>query len=188
MQQANAVVSGSLSAVAQRDGVGLAESFLSCDAMILIDVSGSMMTPDSRGGKTRYEVALAELAELQKRLPGKLAVVAFSDTALFCPGGQPPLLGSGTNMAGALRFAKVADVPGVQFILISDGYPDSADDTMTVARTYANRIDTIYVGAERSPEGREFLVRLALASGGQSVTADRAQLLAQSAAQLLLGA
>ena len=39
-------------------------------------------------------------------MPGKLAVIAFSDSTVFAPGGQPPLLGSGTNLAGALRFAK----------------------------------------------------------------------------------
>ena len=100
MQQSNAIVTGSLSDVAKREDVSLAESFLSCDAIILCDVSGSMGAYDSRGGKTRYEVALEELAALQAHMPGKLAIIAFSDNTLFVPGGVPPMLGMGTNSHG----------------------------------------------------------------------------------------
>lgn len=189
MQQSNAIVTGSLSDVAKREDVSLAESFLSCDAIILCDVSGSMGAHDSRGGKTRYEVALEELAELQKRLPGKCAIIAFSDNTLFVPGGAPPLLGAGTNLAGALRFAQVADVPGMQFVVISDGQPDDPDKALAEAAKYKAHISTVYVGPEDDHEsGRAFLQQLAARSGGQSVTADRAQELAAKTATLLLGA
>lgn len=189
MQQSNAIVTGSLSDMARREGHTLAESFLSADAVVLVDVSGSMDARDSRGGLSRYDVALQELAELQKRLPGKVAVIAFSDSTMFCPGGQPPLLGSGTNLAGALRFAKVADVPGMRFVVISDGQPDDQGAALAVAATYKCRIDTIFTGPENDLSGgRAFLLELATASGGQSVTADRAQELAAKTATLLLGA
>ncbi|HOR01504.1 MAG TPA: VWA domain-containing protein [Anaerolineae bacterium] len=104
--ETQAIVPGSLSAIAAREGQSLAETFLNADAVILVDTSGSMMSGDSRGGRSRYNVALEELAHLQAHMPGKLAVIAFSDSTVFAPGGQPPLLGSGTNLAGALRFAK----------------------------------------------------------------------------------
>jgi len=189
MQQSQAIVTGSLSDVAKREGMSLAESFLSADAVVLVDVSGSMDARDSRGGLSRYDVALQELAELQKRLPGKVAVIAFSDSTMFCPGGQPPLLGSGTNLAGALRFARVADVPDMRFVVISDGMPDDQDGALAEAAKYRAHISTVYVGPESDLEGgRAFLAQLAAKSGGQSVTADRAQELAAKTATLLLGA
>lgn len=189
MQQSNAIVTGSLSDVAKREGMSLAESFLSADAVILVDVSGSMGAHDSRGGKTRYDVALQELAALQAHMPGKLAIIAFSDNTLFVPGGAPPLLGSGTNLAGALRFAQVADVPGMRFVVISDGQPDDASGALAEAAKYKAHISTVYVGPEDDhDQGRVFLQQLAALSGGQSVTADRAQELAAKTATLLLGA
>lgn len=184
-----AIVPGSLSAVAKREGQSLAESFLSADAVILVDTSGSMCTCDSRGYRSRYDVALEELAQLQAHMSGKLAVIAFSDSPVFAPGGQPPLLGAGTDLAGALRFAKVADVPGIRFVVISDGQPDDGHAALAVAATYTNRIDTIFVGPENDfAGGRAFLQRLAAASGGQHIAADRVQALAHKTEQLLLSA
>lgn len=183
--QNNAVVVGSISDIAQRNGTSLAESFINCDAVVIVDVSGSMAAKDSRGGRSRYDIALEELAALQSHLPGKIAVIAFSDSVVFVPGGQPPFMGSGTNLAAALRFAKVADVPDMRFFIISDGSPDDEQAALNVAKTYSNRIDTIYVGPESYPRGREFLERLARASGGQSTTADRVQDLARVTQQLL---
>lgn len=182
----NAIVPGSLSAVAKRDGQSLAETFLNADAVIIVDTSGSMATDDSRGGRRRYDVALEELAALQQHMPGKIGVLAFSSTVQFCPGGQPPLLGGGTDLAGALRFAKVADVEGMRFVVISDGAPDDPDQAIAVARTFKVPISTIYVGPEACPTGRDFLWQLAKASGGENVMADRVQELANKTQQLLL--
>lgn len=189
MKHSQAVVPGSLSAIAKREGQSLAESFLSADAVILVDTSGSMCTTDSRGGKSRYDVALQELAQLQAHMPGKLAVIAFSDSPVFAPGGQPPLLGGGTDLAGALKFAKVADVEGIQFVIISDGMPDDSRAALAEAAKYQNKISTIFVGPEADLYGgRAFLAQLAAKSGGQAVTADRVQELAEKAEQLLLSA
>lgn len=185
----NAVVIGSLADISKREGHSLAESFLSCDAVILVDVSGSMNATDSRGGKSRYEVALGELAELQKHMPGKLAIIAFSDSTIFCPGGQPMMLNGGTNLAGALKFARVADVPEMRFVVISDGCPDEPEKALAEAAKYKAHISTVFVGPEGDHEGgRAFLQKLATASGGQAVTADRAKELASKTATLLLGA
>lgn len=170
-----AIVPGSLGAVAKQEGKSLAETFVNADLVVIVDTSGSMSTHDSRGGKSRYEVACEELANLQANHPGKIAVLAFSSDVVFCPNGMPTYLGGNTNMAGALRFAKIADVPGMRFVLISDGEPDDTDKTLAIAKTYHNKISTIYVGPEEYPEGRNFLQRLAAITGGQSVTADRAK-------------
>lgn len=186
MQQV-AIIPGSLSAIAKREGQSLAETFLNADAVIIVDTSGSMETNDSRGGRRRYDVALDELAQLQAHMPGKLAVIAFSNGPIFCPGGQPPLLGGGTNLAGALKFAKVADVEGMRFVVISDGEPNDERAALAVAATYTNRIDTIFVGPENDWHGGQaFLQQLAAASGGKHLAADRAMELANKTERLLL--
>lgn len=168
-----ALVLGSIAAVAQDTGRPLAMTMMDVDAVVIVDTSGSMSAYDSRGGQQRYDVACQELAALQARLPGKLAIVSFSDIALLCPTGRPDFLGGGTNLAGALRYARTFDVDGVRFIVVSDGEPDSKTDALAEAARISGRIDTIYVGPE-SGAGREFLARLANVSGGKTVVAERA--------------
>lgn len=181
-----ALVKGSLADVARQSGQSLATTFISCDVVCIVDTSGSMGARDSVGGNSRYDQACYELATLQGSLPGKIGVITFSDTVLFCANGTPLFLGGGTDLAGALKFAKVADVPGgMRFIVISDGQPEDERAALRVAATYKNRIDVIFVGNERFPTGRDFLERLAKASGGQAVTASRAKELASSVQKLL---
>lgn len=154
-----ALVPGSLQAIAQQSGQSLAESFISADAIILVDVSGSM-------GGTPYEQACAELKKLQADLPGKVAVIAFADRPEFAPSGRPRYIGSGTDLARALGFVHVADGCGIRFIVISDGYPNDADAALKQARKFQSRIDTIFVGTP-GDAGEAFLKQLAAASGGQ---------------------
>jgi len=182
------VVAGSVADTAQATGKSLAETFASgVDAVMIVDTSGSMGTHDSRGGRARYDVALDELAKLQATQRGRWAVLAFSSETIFVPGGQPPFLGGGTDLAGALRFAQIADGTGVTFFIVSDGEPDDENEALRVAATYQDTIHVIFVGPEDDPRGREFLRKLAAKAGGQTLTADRAQELA-AGAQLLLGA
>lgn len=159
------LVAGSIGAIAQRTGQSIAQTFLSVDIIAVVDVSGSMVRHDARDNQSRYDVACQELAALQNKHPGRVAVVAFSSGVQFCPGGVPIYEGDGTNLAGALRFVKVADGT-VRFVVISDGEPDNAEDALAVARTFTSRIDTVYVGPEGG-RGAEFLRQLAAASGGQ---------------------
>lgn len=163
-KNSNALVIGSLAQVANQQNVSLAESFLFVDAILLVDMSGSMSSHDAPGGLSRFEAAENELKKLQEALPGKVAVVAFSDQAVFCPTGIPIRLCETTNMAAALRFVQPAD--GVaRIILISDGEPNSEAETLQVARTFKSKIDTVYIGPERG-HGRHFLQQLAQACGG----------------------
>jgi hypothetical protein len=182
-----AIVPGSLTAIAQRDGASLAESFANAEVVIICDVSGSMQIEDSRNNRSRYDVELEELAKLQATMPGKIAVLAFSDNVEFVPGGVPPMMGQRTMLDKALKFAKIADVSGMRFILISDGCPDQEGEALAIAATYKNRIDCIYVGPEAMPEGRDFLLSLSRLRGGVQVTADRAKELCAAVQQLLLG-
>jgi len=163
-----AIIPGSLSSIAKRQNQSLAESFLSVDVLLIVDVSGSMLSPDAPGGKTRYDMAVEELKRLQADMPGQIGVVAFSNSVQFCPSGHPTGSFGTTDMAKALEFVKPTDGIGIRFILISDGQPDSAEDTLRVAGTFKSKIDTVYIGPEGG-HGRKFLQQLAAASGGQFV-------------------
>jgi Mg-chelatase subunit ChlD len=182
------IIPGSLGALARQNNTSIAETFLSCDVICIVDTSGSMAEQDSAGGRSRYDVACSELAQLQQNLPGKIGVISFSSTVQFCPNGVPVNLNGGTDLASALKFTKVADLAGMRFILISDGEPYDPDEALKIARTYINHIDVIYVGPEEGLAEREFLSRLAQASGGQAITADRAKELTAKIEQLLLHA
>ena len=183
-----ALVKGSLSAMARQGNVGLAEAFLNADTVILVDTSGSMNVSDGRDDRrSRYERACDELARLQGSLQGRIAVISFSTTALFCPAGTPAYLGGGTNLAGALEFVQIADGVVDRFIVISDGQPDNEGKALKVAAQFTTTIDTIFIGAPGSA-GADFLRRLAAARGGQAVTIAGAARLAERVERLLLGA
>lgn len=182
------IIQGSLGAIAQEQGKSIAESFINANCIILVDTSSSMSAHDSRGGKSRYDVACDELKTLQMNLPGKLALLSFSDDVVFCPNGIPFNFGCMTDLAKALKFAKMGDLAsGMRFIVISDGEPNDEDAALAVAKTYKNKIDTVYVGPEGG-DGQAFLKRLAKASGGQTVTADRVKELAANVQKLLITA
>lgn len=165
----NQLVYGSLQDVAKRSGKPIAETFLSVDALVMVDTSGSMTLADTRECRSRYDLACEQLTKLQKDLPGKVGVISWSSHVLFCAGGIPTFLQAGTDLAGVLRFIKPADGTSIKLILISDGEPDSESEALKLAGQFKSKISTIFVGSESSP-GRDFLRRLAEATGGQSVT------------------
>lgn len=156
---------GSLATIAAQNNQSLAESFLSADAIVIVDVSASMESRDSRGGKSRYVVACEELARLQADLPGKVAVISFADNVRFEPGGIPNLPGGSTDLAAALRFVHVAD-GCVQFFVISDGEPNDPAGALKVARQFESALNCVFVGPPGSA-GEEFLRQLANATKGQ---------------------
>ena len=179
----NQLVKGSLSALSERDNMSLAESFLNVDAILLVDMSGSMSAHDAPGGISRYEAAEAELVRLQEENPGKIAVIAFSGTVEFCPSGRPQRLGGGTNMAQALRFVKPADGLA-RIILISDGEPDDKMAVLNVAYSFESHIDTVYIGPEGG-RGAKFLAKLAKQAGGMAAMSKAPGMLAENVTLLL---
>lgn len=171
------IVTGSIADLAQKNHQSLAESFISCDVIILVDVSGSMAYVDFNKTESRYERACAALANLQASRPGKIAVISFDSLPSFCPAGIPDIPGGSTDLARALSFAQAADVvPGMRFIVISDGEPDDKAEALNIARQYQNRIDVIFVGDEADRDAIQFMNQLATASGGEQITADSAQI------------
>ncbi len=181
-----AIVKGSLQSVAEQSNASIAESFMGCDTLVIVDVSGSMAERDARGGRERYQVACDELKRLQQSLPGKVGVVAFSTYPEFAPGGMPNFQGGGTNLTAALEFVRVADGT-VKFVVISDGEPNDERSALAIARSFTSKIDTVYVGPESDRRGADFLRRLAEASGGRYVVAEKADQLADQVQRLMLG-
>ncbi len=180
-------VPGSLQAQAQATNTSLAETFLNCDLIALVDTSGSMDAHDAPGHQKRYDAACTELAPLQANHPGKLGVIVFSSAVMFCPGGQPPFLAGGTDLVAALDYVQLVD--GLcDLVIISDGEPDDRDAALQRAERFkASAISCVYVGPEGGL-GQAFLAKLARASRGQSVTAANTAQLAERLEPLLLAA
>ena len=163
----------------------LAEAFMSVEVLILADHSGSMSAMDAgEGNRSRWDEANTQLAILQRKYPGRLGLIAFSDYALFCPGGALPHVAGGTNMIAALELVKPADGAGIRLIVVSDGCPNDPEGTLSLARTFESSIDTIYIGTD--PQGKTFMEALAKAGRGKSVTRG-VSLLSESVVLLLEG-
>lgn len=162
------IVPGSLGAVAQKKGTSIAMGFMGVKAFVMVDVSSSMDANDAGNGKTRYEAACAQLAVLQNEMPGEIAVGAFSSNANFSPSGVPLHMGGMTDMVAALQMMLMADNTDIRLVLISDGEPDNESMTLKTAAKFKSKIDTIFVGNETG-HGREFLRKLAAATGGVAV-------------------
>lgn len=181
------ITKGSLQQQAQASNTSLAETFLGCDLIVLIDTSGSMSAHDAPSGQSRYDAACRELGMLQAKHPGKVGVIAFSSSVVFCPGGVPPFLGGGTDLTAALDYCHL--VNGLcELVVISDGEPNDERSALASARRFDQSvISTVYVGPEGG-SGQAFLRRLAAASGGQHVTATKTAQLATKLEPLLLAA
>ena len=170
MKKEYEITQGSIADLMQRDNVSLAESFLSCDCIILFDVSGSMASKDGTG-ISRFNRGIKELKDLQSSMPGKVAVVQFADHPDFLPGGVPTIPCGGTDLTAALKYIKIADeIPDLRIIIISDGEPNNELTALAEASKFNNRIDTIFIGDETEPEGKTFLRDLASRSGGSPLT------------------
>ena len=143
--------------------------------MILVDVSSSMETADAGDGNREQRVAVArrEVAKLQKRMPGKLAIVNFNHDASWSPEGRIENPSGSTNVAGALEY--VADLLGAGRRRGSRSW-SSATASRTAPRRRSRRpgklaakgavINTVYCGPDRGL-GKGFLNRLAAAGKGE---------------------
>lgn len=179
-------VKGSLQESQRNRNVTFAEAFLTVEAIVVCDVSASMSERDvmvEGGLRSRWDECNNQLQRLQAKHPSKIAVVAFSDNAEFCPSGVLPPVRSSTNMLRALQFVAPADDTGIKFIVVSDGEPDSPQETLGFAQTLKTPIDCIFVGSGR---GKDFMDQLAQVTKGKSV-AKGVELLEETVTLLLKG-
>ena len=179
------LVKGSLAYVAKQENMGLAESFLNAEIIVLLDDSGSMEANDAPGGISRREAARNELIRLQHAHPGKIALVCFASHPVFSPSGTIVKCGGTTDMAEALRFVKVADDCGIKIVLVTDGAPDSEQETLDIAKTFKSRIDCIYIGPETG-YGLSFLNKLMKVTGGKQFQSREPGMLGDGVETLLL--
>jgi hypothetical protein len=162
----NSIVIGSQSDIASKQNISLAESFLNAEMVLLVDVSGSMVTNDAPNRMTRWKYAQEQLTNLQGLYPGKIALVEFSSNVFYRPNGQLSPPNGSTAMHKGLDFVKVADDCGIKIIIVSDGDPDSKDQAINIASKFKTQIDAIYCGREGGL-GQQFLQKLVNKTGGQ---------------------
>lgn len=162
-------VKGSLQSIANKAGITVAQAFVNCEVVVLLDVSASMNTEDdcltSVNTPSRYKKACNQLAKLQTENPGKVCLICFDDKQTFEPSGIARRPGNSTDIAGALSFVHKADNTGLKFIVISDGEPDDDEAAIAMAQQFRSKIHTIYIGPEGG-YGADFLKRLSAATGG----------------------
>ena len=144
----NPIIIGSQSDIANKQNISLAESFLSAEMILLVDVSGSMNYNDAPNNMNRWEYAQKQLTHLQGLYPGKIALVEFSSNVFYQPGGKMSPPNGSTDMAAGLKFVKVADDCELKIIIVSDGDPDSKNQALNEASKFKTQIDAIYCGKE----------------------------------------
>lgn len=181
------IVKGSMLDEAKKTGQSLASTWMNCKRAVICDGSGSMFAQDSRGGRSRFDVLKDELIKVQGENPGAIAVISFSEYTEWNPDGMPMQYGGGTNLADALNFVKVIDDTGIGITIISDGEPDDPNRCINIAKTFKTHIDTIYVGPEDEHGGRDFLKKLAQATGGKHQDDFKVNQLASKVGTLLIG-
>jgi Mg-chelatase subunit ChlD len=185
-----AMVTGSFAEMQANSGAGLAKSWLRVEAVLVVDVSSSMETKDAGNFERRVDVARREVAKLQRRMPGKLAIVAFNYDASWDPAGKLPEPCGSTNVAGALEYVRDLLGPGAQglkVVVISDGEPDSAEAALAEAallKAAGATISTVYCGPDHG-HGKGFLNRLASTGGGDLADAELVKALADAVQKLL---
>lgn len=159
---------GSLADVAGRHGIRVEQAFMMAAVVVLFDSSISMIQR-LRSGETRYDAAIRELAALQRGRPGEIAVVSFADAPYFRPLGIPQQPDGRTNLALALEFVRLADEFDMQFVIITDGEPDSEGEALREAKRFRHRLNTVYIGDDPEGEAAHFLAHLARQSGGKRI-------------------
>lgn len=180
------IVEGSIADVAARENIGLEEALMGAKVIVILDVSGSMDTPDAGEGMRRHDRAEIDLRRIQGEYPGQVALICFSSDVVFCPTGVPDRMNSMTDMARALEFVFPFDGTDTRFYLISDGEPNDEESTLRVARRFKTPISTIYIGPHDATWAIEFLKRLSSLTGGRHVDADKIAELYDPAKRFLL--
>ena len=180
-------IAGSQLDNAQKKGISVAKSFLDAEIVIIFDNSGSMMATDAPGGMSRKDYAQKQMTTIQGKNPGKVALICFADRTEYAPSGSIINVGGTTDLAGALKFARVADDCGLKILVISDGEPNNSQAALDVAKTYKTKIDALYCGSEGNwSGGREFLQRLTDATGGDFFTSEQPAMLENQVEMVLL--
>lgn len=150
--------------------------------MLLIDCSGSMESI-MRNGKRRID-GLRDVVKTIKS-SGHVPMIAFGgpyDAQVRFVDGVPEPDG-GTPLHQAIPFAK--EYGATRLVVISDGMPDLATQSLEEATKFGGRIDVAFVG-NPGDGGETFLKELARVTGGTQFTGDLGDPKAISAGVILM--
>lgn len=177
------VAKGSIKDIAAAEGKEEAEVLAEADAVILIDISSSMLDRMS-DGSSKHEHAKKNVLQLQRDFVGKLAIVQFNNFPKLCLDGIIDGASGGTSLTPALEFIEPLDaMPDVRFIIVSDGQPQDGTRALAAANRFKSEIDVIWIGEDNDLQGREFMEKLA--SGEFHDKSSSPQMLGKAIAGLL---
>lgn len=137
---------------------GLFNALEQSDKIILLDFSGSM-----RGmfdGKELYK----HLIDAVRGYEHEYTMIRFDNKARIIEHLESERATGGTNLTGALELAY--SKRAVEYIVVSDGLPDSRSSSLAYALDNKMKISTIFMG--NNPVGIEFMNELANMTGGKS--------------------
>ena len=183
-------IEGSMADYQRRTGAGLVKAWLAVHAVVVVDISSSMGTHDAGDGHRRVDVARMELAKLQKKLQGQIAVVEFNYDARWRRDGLIGEPTGGTNLGGALEYVEELLGPGlprVTVVVVSDGEPNDEASALEAGKRIAGKgakLSTVYVGPDAG-YGKAFLRRLAALGGGEHADALLVKALSDTVVKLL---
>lgn len=164
------VAEGSIWDTANSRGEKAEEVVANADVVVMLDVSSSM-GGRLGDGKTRYDVAVEQLRNIQRTFPGRVVLIEFGMKTQIKLDGLPSNPAGSTPMDDALNLAYDFDGMGTKFYLISDGEPYPFSRTQAVydwAASFKDPIHTIFIGDDSDKAGIEVMEKVSNLSGGTS--------------------
>jgi hypothetical protein len=137
--------------------------------VLMLDVSGSMSETVGQSSESRRKIDLLRDLVLDLRKEADFLQMIFDTHPEFCEEICEPR--GGTALHEALDLAST-QLGARRFVLITDGYPDSADAALRAAEKLPAPLDIFYVGPVGDIYAQEFLKKLAAACKGQYGAAD----------------
>lgn len=168
------IVKGSIQDAAEKSNQSISRTALYAQRMIALDVSGSMEEP-TRSGKRKIDIAYQALIDLQKEeMPGNTMVYGFSYTPTFAPNGVPEFQAGPTELCAMLKAMLEYDDTGLDFVLISDGYPTDGDHSAVrqLAERFITPIQTIFIGDDCDTDGIELMRMVSAITKGKALKPD----------------
>ena len=137
---------------------GLYDALEQSDKIILLDFSGSMDSMFDDKELFRH------LIDAVKGYEGEYTMIKFNDGAKIIECLENEKTGGSTNLTDALKLAY--SQKAAEYIVVSDGLPDSKAESLAYALDNKMIINTIFMGD--NPVGIEFMKTLANMTGGKS--------------------
>jgi hypothetical protein len=138
--------------------------------VLILDRSGSM-GETLEGGQRKIDALRNLVVDLRRE--ADFEQIVFDHDANFQE--EIPEPGGSTALHSALELA-LTRKNARRYVLITDGYPDSRERALQVARELPAPLDIFYVGPPQDKDAQEFLKQLAEATKGQYGAADLSEL------------